>query len=496
MPITLPADPDVARPGVRLALRDPHNELIALLSVEEAYPWNAEREAVALLGKADPRHPLVAEMGGWGKCYVSGPLRVLRLPRAGAFRELRLTPREVRARLAALGHERVVAFQTRNPMHRSHEELTKRAARQVGGALLLHPTVGLTKPGDVDQFTRVRSYRLLFDAYYDKSRTLLALLPLAMRMAGPKEALWHALVRRNYGASHFIVGRDHAGPGPDSSGKPFFAPYDAQALVARHAAEIGIEPLPFQELVYLPEQDRYEETDRVPPGVAVAQLSGTEVRERYLAKGTPLPGWFTRPETAALLAETHPPLHERGFCVWFTGLPSAGKSATADALTALLLERGRQVTLLDGDVVRTHLSQGLGFDRADRDRNVRRIGFVAAEVVRHRGVAVCAAVSPYRAAREECRQMIGADQFFEVYVDTPLELCEQRDAKGLYARARRGEVKGFTGVDDPYEPPLAAECVLTTHDVSAEQNARRVLALLVRRGFVRRSERGAPRSRQ
>jgi sulfate adenylyltransferase len=391
----------------------------------------------------------------------------------------------VRARLETLGHHRVVAFQTRNPMHRSHEELTKRAMRQIDGALLLHPAVGLTKPGDVDHYTRVRSYRALAERHYEQQRTLLALLPLAMRMAGPREALWHALVRRNHGASHFIVGRDHAGPGNDSAGKPFFGPYDAQQLVARHAHEIGVQMVPFQELVYLPDEDRYEESSRVPTGVRVLQISGTQVRDEYLAKGRALPEWFTRPETAAILAEAHPPTHERGFCVWFTGLPSAGKSTTAEALTRLLLERGRQVTLLDGDVVRTHLSKGLGFSREDRDTNIRRIGFVAAEIVRHGGVAVCAAVSPYRATRNQCRALVGAEQFFEVFVDTPLEVCEQRDSKGLYSKARRGELKGFTGVDDPYEPPTQAELVLGAPEAGVEENARRILTLLRERGYLR-----------
>jgi sulfate adenylyltransferase len=379
----------------------------------------------------------------------------------------------------------VVAFQTRNPMHRSHEELTKRAAEQIGGALLIHPVVGLTKPGDVDHYTRVRSYRALVERHYDARRTLLSLLPLAMRMAGPREALWHALIRRNFGASHFIVGRDHAGPGKDSAGKPFFGPYDAQALVARHAAEIGVQMVPFHELVYLPDEDRYEEADRVPEGGKLLQLSGTQVRDEYLAKGRPLPEWFTRAETAAILAEMHPPAHERGFCVWFTGLSGAGKSATAEALTTLLLERGRQVTLLDGDVVRTHLSRGLGFSREDRDTNIRRIGFVAAEIARHSGAVLCAAISPYRATRSECRSMVGAEQFFEIFVDTPLEVCEQRDSKGLYAKARRGELKGFTGIDDPYEPPRNPELVLDTTSQTVEENARRILALLTARGFLR-----------
>jgi len=486
IPITLPvADDAPVQAGASVALRNSKNELLAVMRVAEVYPWNLEREAIAVAGKNDPRHPLVAEMAGWGKRYVAGPLHVVNLPRYYDFAELRLTPAQVRARLTEMGSPKVVAFQTRNPLHRSHEELTKRAAAAVGGSLIIMPVVGLTKPGDVDHYTRVRVYKALVENHYDRRRTTLALLPLAMRMAGPREAIWHAIIRRNHGASHFIVGRDHAGPGKDSEGKPFYGPYDAQELAKKHSPEIGVGIIPFQEMVYLPDEDRYEESDRVPAGVRTLAISGTQVRDEYLAKGKALPAWFTRPETAAILAEMSPPQHEQGFCIWFTGLSGAGKSVTAEALTSLLLERGRQVTVLDGDVVRTHLSKGLGFSREDRDTNIHRIGFVAAEIARHGGAVVCAAVSPYRAARNRCRTMVGPDRFVEVFVDTPLEVCEGRDIKGLYAKARRGEVKGFTGIDDPYEPPHNPELVLDTVKQGVEENARRILGQLVERGFVR-----------
>lgn len=486
IPITLPVSAETPPSlDTEVTLRNAKNEPLALLRVDELYSWDPEGEAQALLGRADARHPLVNEMGSWGRLYAAGRLRVLALPRYHDFVELRRTPAQVRALLDERGTAAVVAFQTRNPLHRSHEELTKRAAAECGGTLLLHPVVGLTKPGDVDHYTRVRSYRALVEHHYDPARTLLSLLPLAMRMAGPREALWHALIRRNFGASHFIVGRDHAGPGPDSQGRPFFGPYDAQELVRQHEQEIGVRMLPFRELVYLPDEDRYEEGDKVAAGTRVLNISGTQVREDYLALGKPLPEWFTRPETAAILAETSPPRYRQGFCVWFTGLSGAGKSATAEALTALLLERGRQVTVLDGDVVRTHLSKGLGFSRADRDTNIRRIGFVAAEIARHGGVALCAAVSPYRQTRDECRLMVGSERFFEVLVDTPLEVCESRDAKGLYAQARRGELRGFTGIDDPYEPPLRPELVLDTVTQSIQDNAERLVALLAERGYLR-----------
>ena len=338
----------------------------------------------------------------------------------------------------------------------------------------MHPAVGLTRPGDLDYVTRVRACRALLDERFDPRRTLLRLLPLAMRMAGPREALWHALVRRNYGASHFIVGRDHAGPGPDSSGRPLFGPFEAQELALRHEDEMGVTIVPLRRARVPARPGSLRRGRPRAPATRVARLSGTDVRDR-LARGEPLPEWFTRPEVAEVLRSAHPPRFEDGFCVWFTGLPASGKSSSAEALAALLVERGRRVTVLDGDVVRTHLSQGLGFSRVDRDANVLRIGFVAAEIVKHRGVALCAAVSPYREARDRCRALVGAARFVEVFVDTPLRLCEERDPKGLYARARRGEVSRITGIDDPYEPPERPEVVLHTDDATVLDNARLVV---------------------
>ena len=486
IPIGLPVEPSAdLHLDTDVALRTSKNDLLAILSVEEIYEWDRDQVADQVFGTRDLRHPLVVEMRRWGRLNVSGRLQVLGLPPRYDFRELRLTPAQVRERLHQAGHRNVVAFQTRNPLHRVHEELTKRALAAVDGTLLLHPSVGLTRPGDVDHYTRVRTYRALAERYYAADRVVLALLPLAMRMAGPREAVWHALIRRNYGANYFIVGRDHASPGVDSTGRPFYGPYDAQELLALHQQELGVSMVPFQELVYLPDEDRYEETTRIPNGARTAAISGTQVRDDYLNLGRVLPEWFTRPETAEILAETYPPRHRQGVCVWFTGLSGAGKSTTAEVLTTLLLEHGRQVTLLDGDVVRTHLSRGLGFSREDRDTNIRRIGFVASEIVRHGGIAVCAAISPYRATRNEVRQMVGADRFVEVFVDTPLDECERRDSKGMYAMARRGEITGWTGIDDPYEPPAHAEIVLDTLRASAQANARRIIEYLADAGFVR-----------
>jgi sulfate adenylyltransferase len=486
MPITLPVAADAGlRVGPDIALRDSMNDLLAILSIEELYPWDPADLAERVLGSQDSKHPLVHEMERWGRLNASGPIRMLQMPRHYDFRELRRTPAQTREVLAQTGHANVVAFQTRTPMHRVHEELTKRAAASVDGVLLLHPAVGMTKPGDVDHYTRVRVYKALAQKYYEPDRIVLSLVPLAMRMGGPREALWHAIIRRNYGANHLVVGRDHAGPGKDSTGKPFFGPYDSQRLVQEYEAETGVTAVPFSELMYLPDEDRYEEVSRIPEGARTATISGTQVREDYLGKGRLLPAWFSRPETAEILAEAYPPRHRQGVCIWFTGLSGAGKSTTASVLSVLLLEAGRHVTELDGDVVRTHLSKGLGFSREDRDTNILRIGFVASEIVRHGGTVMCAAVSPYRGTREAIREMMGEDQFIEVFVDTPLSVCEQRDVKGMYAKARRGEIKEFTGISDPYEPPLNPEITLETETHSSEDNARMIMAELARRGFVR-----------
>lgn len=485
IPITLAVERlDAIALDQELALRSPKNELLAIMRVEEIYERDLQREALSVCGTTDVRHPLVAEMAFWGRYCLSGPMKVLCLPAYYDFPQLRLTPAHVRARLQQMGYPNVVAFQTRNPLHRAHEWMTKGAMEAIQGALLIHPAVGLTKPGDVDHYTRVRCYQALVECYYDPERTLLALCPLAMRLAGPREAVWHAIIRRNYGANSFIVGRDHASPGLNSHGKPFYEPYAAQELMASVEHELGVRMIPFDEVVYLPEEDRYEERRRVPSETRFLSLSGTTVREEYLANGRKLPEWFTRPEVAEILAEAYPPRHRQGFCVWLTGLPCAGKSTIAEILTTLLMARGRQVTLLDGDVVRTYLSKGLGFSKEDRDTNILRLGFVASEIVKHGGAVIVAAVSPYRAARNQVRAMVGEDHFILVYVNTSLEVCEQRDSKGLYARARRGELKGVTGVDDPYEAPEAPEIIVETVQYAPDANAKQILEYLIQQGFI------------
>ena len=485
IPVTLPVERDgTVEVGREIVLRSPTNQMLALMKVEEIFDWNYEHEVQNVTGTLDTRHPLASEMTRWPKFYASGPMKVLELPQHYSFPQLRLTPAQVRRRLTELGFPQVVAFQTRNPMHRSHEELTKRAMQKVHGALLVHPTVGVTRLEDIDYFTRIRCIRALVANYYDPKRTQLSILPLAMRMAGPREALWHMTIRRNYGASAFIIGRDHASPGKDSRGVPFYDPHAAHHLAEKHQKEIGIQPLFFREFVYLPDEDRYEEGESVPKDKTTHTISGTEVRDGYLRKGRLLPSWYTRPEVADILTHAHPPRDRQGFCIWFTGLPSAGKSTIAQILANRLNEHGRKVTVLDGDVVRTHLSKGLGFSHEDREVNVLRIGFVASEIVRHEGVVLCAAVSPYRATRDQVRSKFDAGKFIEVFVNTPIDVCSTRDVKGLYARARSGQLKGFTGIDDPYEPPIQAEIEIETVKQTAEDATLSILEYLGKSSFL------------
>ena len=485
IPITLWVSPaDGVAEGKDIALRGPQNELIAVMSIEDVFERDGAREAALVCRTTDARHPLVAEMASWGPLGISGPLKVLNLPRHYDFVDVRSTPARTRRALEALGRPRVLAFLTRAPMHRAEEDNTKAAARELDASLLIEVAAGRTTPGDVDHYTHVRACKVLVEKHYDRARTLFGVLPLAPRMTGPRDAVWDALILRNHGASHLAVGPDHGSPGVDSAGRPFYETGAAQELVRRTASETGVTMVPLEPLVYLPDHDRYESPARIPRGARVASLSATDAVDDYLRNGRRLPEWFTRPEVATILSRVTQPTYQRGFCVWFTGLSGAGKSTIAEILSDYLMQHGRQVTLLDGDVVRTHLSKGLGFSKEDRDVNIRRIGFVASEIARHHGIVICAAVSPYRSTRGECRSMIGGDRFVEVFVDTPLDVCEGRDIKGMYAKARRGEIKQFTGIDDPYEEPLDAELRLTTTDCAPEDNARKVIAYLIDRGFL------------
>ena len=469
-----------AEPGRPVALCDKKGVILALLRVEEVFDADVDAEARHIYG-GNEEHPTLARLRGESPKRLAGSLAVLRLPVRHDFKALRRTPAEVRDLLGELGWSDVVAFQTRNPLHRAHEELIRRAASERGAGVIIHPVVGVTKPGDVDHYTRVRCY-LAAMKYFDPDKVTLSLLPLAMRMAGPREVLLHAIVRRNYGANALIVGRDHAGPGKDSRERPFYGPYDAQEMLERHGAEIGVGMVPFRLCVYVPDEDAYLPVDEIPEGTKTLSISGTQVREEYLAGGKPLPEWFTRPEVAQLLGEAHPPRRRQGLTVWFTGLSASGKSTLAEILSQRLLEYGRPSTVLDGDVVRTHLSKGLGFSKEDRDTNIRRVGFVASEITRHGGTVLCAAISPYRKARDENRGLIG--NFVEVYVNAPIEVCEARDKKGLYKRAREGKIAAFTGITDPYERPLRPEVECRTDLETPEESAENILASLRRLGYV------------
>ena len=471
--------------GSHLALRDPEGVMLAALHVEDVWQPDKASEAKQVFGTANKEHPAVGYLFSQAHShYVGGRVEGIDPPVHYDYRRLRRTPAETRQEFAKLGWRKVVAFQTRNPMHRAHQELTLRAAKEVQANLLIHPVVGMTKPGDVDHYTRVRCYQALLP-HYPRNTAMLSLLPLAMRLGGPREAIWHAIIRKNYGCTHLIVGRDHAGPGSDSSGTPFYGPYDAQELMEQHEEELGVAMVPFKMMVYLPDEDRYVPMDEVEKGTKTLNISGTELRER-LQDGRDIPGWFTFPEVVTELRKTHPPRHRQGFTVFFTGLSGSGKSTIANVLLVKFLEMGgRPVTLLDGDLVRKNLSSELGFSKEHRDINIRRIGFVASEITKNGGIAICAPIAPYDNIRKENRALIeqGGGHIL-VHVATPLEVCEQRDRKGLYAKARAGIIKEFTGISDPYEEPADAEVAIDTTSVTPEEAAQQIILYLEKEGFV------------
>ncbi|GMV69422.1 MAG: putative bifunctional SAT/APS kinase [Pseudomonadota bacterium] len=488
MPITLDVDPafaDKLELGGWIGLHDPEGVLIAVMRVDDRWQPDLGAEGEAVFGTRDEAHPGVAHLLRRSHpVYLGGPVHGLDAPTHYDFKSRRHSPLEMRTLFDKLGWRRIVAFQTRNPMHRAHQELTIRAAREAEANLLIHPVVGMTKPGDIDYYTRVRCYEQLLKRYPEQT-TQLSLLPLAMRMGGPREALWHAIIRKNHGCTHFIVGRDHAGPGKDSQGRDFYGPYDAQELVARHQDELGITMVPFQEMVYVENRAQYAPDNEIQPGETVLNISGTEFRRR-LREGAEIPEWFSYPEVVAELKRSYPPRRQQGFTVFFTGLSGSGKSTIANALMVKLMEMGgRPVTLLDGDLVRKHLSSELGFSKEHRNLNILRIGYVAAEITKHRGIAVCAPIAPYADTRRQVRDMVQAGGgFIEVHVATPIEVCEARDRKGLYAKARAGLIPEFTGVSDPYEVPEQPELVIDTRDCSADEAAQRVLLKLESLGYI------------
>ena len=436
---------------------------IAELTIESVWKPDFLKEADSIYNTRDSNHPGVNYLfESSNKIYVGGKIKRINMPVHFDFQNYRLGPEDVKNKIKKMGWDKVIAFQTRNPMHRAHVEMTMRSMSKLDAKLLLHPVVGVTNVGDIDYYTRVRCYEHVIKRYPSNS-VYFALLPLAMRMGGPREALLHSIIRKNYGCSHIIIGRDHAGPGLSNNGDPFYGPYEAQNIVKKFEREIGIKMIPFQFMVYVPKEDSYIELESLNSKVKYETLSGTELRN-LLDRGEKIPKWFSYPEVTAELVKSRPPKHKRGFTIFFTGLSGSGKSTLAKVLLTKLRQNSNKVmTLLDGDVVRTHLSSELGFSKEHRSLNVRRIGFVAAEITKHGGVAICAPIAPYQADRKFNRNLISQQGgYIEIYVSTSLEKCEERDSKGLYMLARQGKIKKFTGISDPYEIPKQPDIVINS----------------------------------
>ena len=488
MPITLDVNEEFAESlelGQDIALRDQEGVILGTMTVTDRWTPDKSREAEKVFGADDDAHPAVNYLHNTaGKVHLGGPVTGIQPPVHYDFKMRRDTPNELRAYFRKLGWRRIVAFQTRNPLHRAHQELTFRAAKDAAANLLIHPVVGLTKPGDVDHFTRVRCYEAVLDKY-PAATTTMSLLNLAMRMAGPREAVWHGLIRKNHGCTHMIIGRDHAGPGKNSAGEDFYGPYDAQDLFRQHAEEIGIEMVDFKHMVYVQERAEYQPADEVAEDATVLNISGTELRRR-LREGLEIPEWFSFPEVVTELRRRYPPRAQQGFTVFFTGFSGSGKSTIANALMVKLMEMGgRPVTLLDGDIVRKNLSSELGFSKEHRDLNIRRIGYVASEITKNGGIAICAPIAPYATTRRAVREDIEAfGAFVEVHVATTIEECERRDRKGLYKLAREGKIKEFTGISDPYDVPEAPELSVETENVEVDHCAHQVLLKLEQMGLV------------
>ncbi|MBW2490330.1 MAG: bifunctional sulfate adenylyltransferase/adenylylsulfate kinase [Deltaproteobacteria bacterium] len=471
--------------GQSVTLRDHEGFLLAIMHIEDMWPVDREKEASLIYGNTNITHQGVKYLlNVEGDYYIGGKLEVLSTPLHFDFKQLRMTPQEVRRVYQKLKWKRILGFQTRNPIQRIQFEMTVKAMREAKANLLLLPITGMTKPGDFDHYTRVRCYRAV-TRHYPPDSFVLNLLPLSMRLAGPREALLHAIIAKNYGCTHFIVGRDHASPGTDVNGKPFYESHAAQKLTAKHSEDIGVTIIPFEELVYLPFEDEYRSADQIFEGEQYISFSSSDIRER-IRTGRRIPEWATFKEVVDELKKAYPSPDKQGFTIFLTGLSGAGKSTIAKVLYARFLEIGdRPVTLLDGDIVRRNLSSQLSFSKEDRDINVRRIGFVAGEITKNRGIAICAPIAPYNGTRGKIRNAIeNYGGFIEVHVSTPIEVCEKRDRKGMYVKARAGLIKGFTGVDDPYEIPESPEVRIDTADLSPDEAAQEILLFLGQKGYI------------
>ena len=487
--------------GTTLALRDAEGFMPAVLTVNEIWQPDKQREAEAVYGTTSDQHPGVRYLYEQvHDTYISGTLEGIQLPVHYDFESLWDTPDELRALFRKMGWRKVVAFQTSKPMHRLQRDITLQAAKDIGGHILLHPTVGMTKPGDLHYYARVHCYQAI-RRHFPHDLAALSLLPLAMRMAGPREALWHALVHQNYGCSHMIVGPKHAYPpalcngssngvsmpmtdGSDGGG--FYAPYAAQELLAQHQDDLSIRILSIEAQCYVPSRNRFMPVSKI----AAQQLDCSEYTDAQLKKdlatGEEIPEWFSYPEVVRELRKVYPPRSKQGFTLFFTGFSGSGKSTIAKIVYAKLVEAGgRPVSLLDGDIVRQHLSSELGFSKEHRDLNIRRIGFVASEITKNGGIAICAPIAPYHSTRRAVREMIEAHgAFIEIHVATPLDVCEARDRKGLYAKARQGLIPEFTGISDPYEVPEAPEMRIDTSGMSPMEAVQEVYLYLLREGYL------------
>lgn len=472
-----------------ICLRDSEFNILATMDVDNIWENDKQKEGVLVYG-GDTEHPAIDYLHNTsGEYLVHGPLEIYQTPIHYDYNNLRHTPEQLKQILPT--DKPIVAFQTRNPMHKAHSELVGLAAKEVNGMALIHPVVGQTKPGDIDYHTRIKCYQEIIkngilETQSGNIETKLSLLPLAMRMAGPREALWHALIRQNYGATHFICGRDHAGPGSNSKGNDFYTPYQARDYLLLHQNELDIEILSYDMMVYLEKDSKYHQITKINSEDKVLKLSGTEVRNR-LKNGTDIPEWFSTKNVVKILREVYPKKKEQGFTLFFTGLSGSGKSTIANGILSKLHEKtNKPISILDGDEVRTFLSSELGFSDEHRNLNINRIGYVASEINKSRGIVLCAAIAPFNSSRNNARQLVESKggNFIEILVDTKLDICEKRDRKGLYNKARKGEIKNFTGIDSTYEIPLNPDLVIKSDELDVSESVDMVINYLENNDYI------------